>query len=278
MTEALRAAAKSAEAEAQEARSRADKADAARDAAKRHAARAADDAVRAASERERQHLEEAVAAADAAGAARAGKLLESTLRLVATKDEQLQDARAKLDAATREVSEARATVRREISNARSRLEAERGKVLCGLEAIRRDLAREKENLDADREALALQRSELAVRTDEASEALRNYPTPADAQRAVSRLESALRPPTQPLAREIFPGNLPLTPPRRRVVEEDPRRKPMLPRGLSAIVGVASRRRAARAVADIGDRNRLRAALSVWTRRHSPRGVSFNLNV
>ena len=54
--------------------------------------------------------------------------------------------------------------------------------------------------------------------------------------------------------------------------------PMLRRGLSAIVGVASRRRAARAVADIGDRNRLRAALSVWTRRHSPRGVSFNLNV
>ena len=37
-----------------------------------------------------------VTAADAAGAARAGKLLESTLRLVATKDEHLQDARAKL--------------------------------------------------------------------------------------------------------------------------------------------------------------------------------------
>ena len=197
--------------------------------------------------------------------------MESTLRLLATKDEQLQDARAKLDAATREVSEARATVRREISDAKTRLEAEREQALQALESVRRDLVREKELLD-------VQRSELAVRTEEASEALRNYPTPADAQRAVSRLESALRP-TQPLAREIFPGNLPLTPPRRRrVVEEDPRRKPMLRRGLSAIVGVASRRRAARAVADIGDRNRLRAALSVWTRRHSPRGVSFNLNV
>ena len=210
--------------------------------------------------------------------------MESTLRLLATKDEQLQDARAKLDAATREVSEARATVRREIGDAKTRLEAEREQALRALESVRRDLVREKELLD-------VQRSELAVRTEEASEALRNYPTPADAQRAVSRLESALRP-TQPLAREIFPGNLPLTPPRRRrvvdedrltpprrgQVDEDPRRKPMLRRGLSAIVGVASRRRAARAVADIGDRNRLRAALSVWTRRHSPRGVSFNLNV
>ena len=201
--------------------------------------------------------------------------MESTLRLLATKDEQLQDARAKLDAATREVSEARATVRREISDAKTRLEAEREQALQALESVRRDLVREKELLD-------VQRSELAVRTEEASEALRNYPTPADAQRAVSRLESALRP-TQPLAREIFPGNLPLTPPRRRrVVDEvtpprdDPRRKPMLRRGLSAIVGVASRRRAARAVADIGDRNRLRAALTVWTRRHSPKGVSFNV--
>ena len=206
--------------------------------------------------------------------------MESTLRLLATKDEQLQDARAKLDVATREVSEARATVRREIGDAKTRLEAEREQALQALESVRRDLVREKELLD-------VQRSELAVRTEEASEALRNYPTPADAQRAVSRLESALRP-TQPLAREIFPGVVPLTPPRRRrVVDEDrltpprgedPRRKPMLRRGLSAIVGVASRRRAARAVADIGDRNRLRAALSVWTRRHSPRGVSFNLNV
>ena len=175
------------------------------------------------------------------------------------------------------MSEARATVRREISDAKSRLEAEREQALQALESVRRDLVREKELLD-------VQRSELAVRTEEASEALRNYPTPADAQRAVSRLESALRP-TQPLAREIFPGNLPLTPPRRRrVVDEDrltpprddPRRKPMLRRGLSAIVGVASRRRAARAVADIGDRNRLRAALTVWTRRHSPKGVSFNV--
>ena len=219
-----------------------------------------------------------MAAADAAGAARAGKLLESTLRLVATKDEQLQDARAKLDAATREVSEARATVRREISDAKTRLEAEREQALQALESVRRDLVREKELLD-------VQRSELAVRTEEASEALRNYPTPADAQRAVSRLESALRP-TQPLAREIFPGVVPLTPPRRRRVvddedrltppRDDPRRKPMLRRGLSAIVGVASRRRAARAVADIGDRNRLRAALTVWTRRHSPTGVSFNV--
>ena len=206
---------------------------------------------------------------------RGEKLMESTLRLLATKDEQLQDARAKLDAATREVSEARATVRREISDAKTRLEAEREQALQALESVRRDLVREKELLD-------VQRSELAVRTEEASEALRNYPTPADAQRAVSRLESALRP-TQPLAREIFPGVVPLTPPRRRrVVDEvtpprdDPRRKPMLRRGLSAIVGVASRRRAARAVADIGDRNRLRAALTVWTRRHSPKGVSFNV--
>ena len=69
--------------------------------------------------------EEAVAAAEAAGKARGEKLMESTLRLLATKDEQLQDARAKLDAATREVSEARATVRREISDAKTRLEAER---------------------------------------------------------------------------------------------------------------------------------------------------------
>ena len=196
-----------------------------------------------------------MAAAEAAGKARGEKLMESTLRLLATKDEQLQDARAKLDAATREVSEARATVRREISDAKTRLEAEREQALQALESVRRDLVREKELLD-------VQRSELAVRTEEASEALRNYPTPADAQRAVSRLESALRP-TQPLAREIFPGEPSPTPPRRRrVVDEDrltpplddPRRKPMLRRGLSAIVGVASRRRAARAVADIGDRS------------------------
>ena len=126
-----------------------------------------------------------------------------------------------------------------------------------------------------------------MRTEEASEALRNYPTPADAQRAVSRLESALRP-TQPLAREIFPGVLPLTPPGDgRVVEEDRLARPTGGRPApQPRCGAGSRPssawpRGGGGAGCCGYRrwSRLRAALSVWTRETLRSwGVSFNLNV